>query len=393
MTRKEFIKLSSILGISIPMTTIMSSCSKDDNGMPNNPVIPSQEEKVLIIGAGAAGMTAAYLLAQQGIDFQILEAAATFGGRTKTNTTFADFPISLGAEWLHVERGVLDEIVNDASITVDTETTFYDSNADYALYQGTQLSISDIGVENDQKFINSSWLDFFKQYVVPSIEDKMEFNKVVTAIDYSNDEIIVQTATQEYTANKVIVTIPVKLLQNQAIAFSPVLPTNKMQAINEVVVWDGCKAFIEFSEKFYPAYTLFDVPLTQGDKAYYDAAYGQNTNQNILGLYAVGVGTLPYVQLSDAELISYLLDELDGIFNGQASATYVKHIFQNWNEEPFANGAFLNYNENSQRINTLSESVDNKLFFAGDAYTNGTDFSSVHSAARSAKAAVEELVG
>jgi monoamine oxidase len=287
----------------------------------------------------------------------------------------------------------LDEIVNDASITVDTETTFYDSNADYALYQGTQLSISDIGVENDQKFINSSWLDFFKQYVVPSIEDKMEFNKVVTAIDYSNDEIIVQTATQEYTANKVIVTRPVKLLQNQAIAFSPVLPTNKMQAINEVVVWDGCKAFIEFSEKFYPAYTLFDVPLTQGDKAYYDAAYGQNTNQNILGLYAVGVGTLPYVQLSDAELISYLLDELDGIFNGQASATYVKHIFQNWNEEPFANGAFLNYNENSQRINTLSESVDNKLFFAGDAYTNGTDFSSVHSAARSAKAAVEELVG
>lgn len=85
--------------------------------------------------------------------------------------------------------------------------------------------------------------------------------------------------------------------------------------------------------------------------------------------------------------------DIFGIFNGQASATYVKHIFQNWNEEPFANGAFLNYNENAQRINTLSESVDNKLFFAGDAYTNGTDFSSVHSAARSAKAVVEELVG
>ena len=41
----------------------------------------------------------------------------------------------------------------------------------------------------------------------------------------------------------------------------------------------------------------------------------------------------------------------------------------------------------------LGESVNNKLFFAGDAYTTGSDWSSVHAAARSAKRAVDELVG
>ena len=191
-----------------------------------------------------------------------------------------------------------------------------------------------------------------------------------------------------------ILTVPVKLLKNQAISFTPSLPSDKIQAINSVTVWDGCKAFIEFSEKFYPAFIVFDdPPLLQGDKLYYDASYGQNTSQNILGLYAVGAGTLPYVQLSDEDLINHILGELDAIFDGQASATYVKHIFQNWNEEPFANGAFIYYHENAQRIKALTKSVDNKLFFAGDAYTDGNDYSSVHSAALSAKKAVEELVG
>ncbi len=55
-------------------------------------------EKVVIIGAGAGGLSVGYLLQQQGIDFEILEASSIYGGRMRINTGFADFPIPLGAE-------------------------------------------------------------------------------------------------------------------------------------------------------------------------------------------------------------------------------------------------------------------------------------------------------
>jgi len=57
--------------------------------------------KILIIGAGIAGITAGKILRDRNIDFEILEASAVYGGRIKKIDNFADFPIDLGAEWIH----------------------------------------------------------------------------------------------------------------------------------------------------------------------------------------------------------------------------------------------------------------------------------------------------
>ena len=151
---------------------------------------------------------------------------------------------------------------------------------------------------------------------------------MIESIDYSGNEIVVSTATETFTSNKVIITIPLKILQNGAVSFTPALPSNKIDAIRQATVWDGCKAFIEFSEKFYPTFIGFDIqPETDGQKLYYDAAYGQNSKQHILGLFAVGIEAKPYVDLSGQALIDYMLDELDDIFDGEASTHYVKHTF------------------------------------------------------------------
>ena len=387
MTRKEFVRLCGILGVGLPIQTAFNSCSKD------GPILEASDN-VIVIGAGAAGLSTAYLLNQKGINVRILEAASYCGGRMIRTTDFADFPIPLGAEWLHVERGIFDEAVNDSSVNVEVNTTPYNPIVDYGLLEGIQVSVSDIGITVDQKFIDSTWYDFFDQYIIPFVKDKISYNQVVNSIDYSSDRVLVKTTNGEFSANKVVVTVPVKMLQNGAIDFIPELPTEKQDAIKKVTVWDGCKAFIEFSEKFYPTFIGFDItPETDGQKLYYDAAYGQNTDQNILGLFAVGTGTLPYVSLTDDELIDYMLAELDAIFDGQASANYVKHLFQNWNEAPFANGAYVVDHENWQRIRTLGDSVGDQLFFAGDAYTTGDDWSSVHAAVRSARSVVDVLLG
>ncbi|MEO1450194.1 MAG: FAD-dependent oxidoreductase, partial [Bacteroidota bacterium] len=378
MTRKEFIKVSSLLGLSLPFQNLLTACRPGE-------INENFKGKVIIIGAGAGGLTAGYLLQQIGADFEILEASNHYGGRMKQTIDFADFPVPLGAEWLHVERGVFDEIVNDSNIRVEVETTPYDLDNDKGLFEGEEITVKEAGFTIDQKFINSTWFDFYEQYVVPSVKDKIRYQTVVKSIDYTGDQVLVQTDDQDFTADKVVISVPVKMLQRGMIAFSPALPEKKAEAIQEVTVWDGCKAFIEFSEKFYPTFIGFDIqPESDGEKLYYDAAYGQDSERHILGLFAVGTGTLPYVELSDQELIDYMLTELDELYDNRASASYMKHTFQTWNKEPFINGAYITSHENWRRVRRLGDSVADKLYFAGTSYTNGLDWGSVHTPARSA---------
>ncbi len=62
---------------------------------------PQSVGKVLIVGAGIAGLAAAQILLKSGIEVQILEATERFGGRIYTLTDFAKSPVEGGAEEIH----------------------------------------------------------------------------------------------------------------------------------------------------------------------------------------------------------------------------------------------------------------------------------------------------
>ena len=66
---------------------------------------------------------------------------------------------------------------------------------------------------------------------------------------------------------------------------------------------------------------------------------------------------------------------------------------QNWNDEPFIRAAYLAGVAPSRISRILSQSVSEKLYFAGDAYTQEDDWGAVHNAAQSARDAVKELLG
>jgi monoamine oxidase len=59
------------------------------------------EPTVIIIGAGIAGLSAAYELSKAGVSVQILEARQRVGGRIFTVTNHAGAPIEFGAEFVH----------------------------------------------------------------------------------------------------------------------------------------------------------------------------------------------------------------------------------------------------------------------------------------------------
>ena len=60
----------------------------------------------------------------------------------------------------------------------------------------------------------------------------------------------------EYTSDKVLVTVPIKVLQSNMINFTPSLSAAKINAINSISMGAGLKAFIEFEKKFYADITI-----------------------------------------------------------------------------------------------------------------------------------------
>lgn len=366
MTRQDFIKICGILGIGLPLQFSSMSCREDDE------VSEPFNGKVIIIGAGAGGLSSGYLLQQKGIDFEIIEASTIYGGRIKVNTSFADFPIPLGAEWIETTNpNVLQDIVNNPSVPVKVDT-FADAP--------------------DLKFLNYSWYNFFEEFIVPSISNKISYNSVVQSIDYSGERVVINTQNGQHIADKVIVSVPLKILQDRVISFIPSLPQDKLNAINKTVIWEGFKAFFEFSTKFYDDEFVFQVtPSSNGQKLYYNASFGQNTVKNILGLFVVGAPAQDYISRSGDELKNFILSELDGIYSNQARQNYVNHITQNWNNEPFIKGGYMTDYADWRTVRELGNSIADKIYFAGGEYTDGENWVSVHTAAESAKKTVEDL--
>ena len=352
---------------------------------------------VIVVGAGPAGMTAANLLRRRGAEVRVLEALSTVGGRIAHTRDFVDFPISLGGEWLHVERTVLDDIVGDESVRIDTETIGYRDAGDYAMVDQTgalvDLSLEAVGFDIDQKFVGSSWLDFFETHVLPGIAPLITFDTAVERIEYGDGGVrLTDTGGGVHQADRVVVTVPVAVLQQGLIAFDPPLPDDRLETLDDARVWSGFKAFIEFDQRFYP--TLLhpaDSGVAGGQRLFYDAAHGQDSKANVLGVFSVGEEAERYQAAGD-DAIGLILAELDEIFGGLASAAYVQHLTHDWNEQPWARGAYLTDDEDVGTTRRLAEPIDGVVFFAGDGYTAFDDWSSVHAAAWSARDAVRAML-
>ena len=397
MDRRSFLKLGTTLGLGMPfMSSILTSCNEDVEFFRKFEV--NFSGNVLIIGAGAAGLMAGHLLKQNNINFQILEASDTYGGRVKESSNFADFPIDLGAEWIHTNPSVLARMLNDPNVQANIDIINYNPESIY-LWDGSNLKKRNFfnNFYGEYKFKNSSWFSFFDDYIVPGIVNNITLNSPVTNIDYTGSRITVtNTAGNTFEADRVIVTVPLAVLKQGNITFTPALPQAKTNAIQQVDMPDGIKVFMEFSEKFYPDLLGFGnlgdlIDDSSGEKLYYNAAFRKNSGSNVLSLFTVGEEASFYTnQPSDSKTIEAVINELDQIFDGKASRFYKKHVIQNWSKSPYVLGSYSFGSDEATRI-ALVEPINNKIYFAGEVYAT-PDSSTVHGAGESAFVAVERLL-
>ncbi|MCB9235576.1 MAG: FAD-dependent oxidoreductase [Bacteroidia bacterium] len=431
MNRKEFILNTAKMGLgAFFLPGLLSSC-QDENLFEEI----NFQGKVVIIGAGVAGLYAGYLLRNYGIDFLILEASDRAGGRMGRESSFASFPIDTGAQWLHGDFSILGDLVKSSGtqIFVDNSETLYwykgqlvselptdltemlesltESTTDVSyldqFYQmgGTQDGFyilsgltGDSGASpqhisarwenegydlqsygsDDHKFAQT-YFDLIDQQLITQVAGEIQLNSPVTDINYQSDQILIRIqGGQTITAGKVLLTVPLTVLKQGDINFTPSLPASKTESLSHLGMEPGMKLFLRFSNKFT------DKNIIGGSTcaAYVCESYKRNSQDLVLFGFAMGDQAKLLSDMGETAALQALLDELDLMFNGAASASYKGHFFKDWYKEPYIRGAYsyplVGMKEDTRK--NLAQPVDNKLFFAGEATNCNGHHQTVHGA-------------
>ena len=330
--------------------------------------------KVIVIGAGASGLAAANILERNDIDYLILEATDRFGGRLKKDTTLADFPIDLGAEWIHSDPIVLNKIkgVSGTKIEEDPIPYHLETAAKWNGFEVKEVSKSELDFMYrflpEFKFKSSTWYDFVKDHLANSVKEKIQFNSPVKSIDYTSDQVIVKTVDGNiYEADRVLVTVSVGVLKSETIHFMPALDVKKQKALASVKFRPGLKVALKFSDSFY--HNVIGCKSNSGERVYYDIAFGKETESHVLGFLCTGEDSKEYLGYSsDEALLQVLIKELDQMYEGRATELFTGEFrIEKWSEYKFIRGTWTQaFEENPNHLSHLNRPLEDKVFFAGE---------------------------
>ncbi|MCH8487179.1 MAG: FAD-dependent oxidoreductase [Candidatus Cyclonatronum sp.] len=404
----------------------------------------SFSENVIIIGAGAAGLYAGWLLDRLGVDYTILEASPVYGGRLAKLEGFADYPIDLGAQWLHGKKSLAGDWVKEQGAEIkadrseeaywfggrltkkpplDTEIFEQEDLPDISFqelarerglgpeFDGLITALAgDLGASpaklsayynvlefdswksgsTDYKF-SETFFDLMERQLIPVVRNHIRLNRPVTEIDYSGRNILLTDASGErYKAGKVIITVPVTILQQDDIRFIPELPRSKRLAFSKIGMEPAIKIFMKFRERFYPGNTFGGEVCA----AYIDEQYGKTGTTPVLLAYLMGGQASKLMALgSDEAMTEALIGELDLMFGGQASAHFEDAHVQNWTTHPWIRGGYsysLCGMANARSV--AAKPHAGCLYFAGEAMNTRGHHQSVHGALESGLQAVKMMI-
>jgi monoamine oxidase len=239
-----------------------------------------------------------------------------------------------------------------------------------------------------------------------SVYDNVKTNMPVKSVNYSSDPVkITFEDGTEMTANKVIVTVPVTILKN-GITFSPSLPAAKTSAINRIGMDPSMRVVLDFKKNFWGNECSHIFGGTVAPH-YFNAGVGRSEFYQTLSVTINGPKALELSNLNDEDkVVTTILQELDKFYSNQATAfirkslspdeteTKMVYFVKDWTKEKYVKGGFA-YPLASTTLNdrtTISEPINGRLFFAGEATDISGDPGTVNGALASAERVAEDVV-
>lgn len=213
----------------------------------------------------------------------------------------------------------------------------------------------------------------YKQIIDVLAEDvEILLKKVVKTIDYSSDKVTVKTSDGEtYTADKVIVTVPLGVLQSDSILFTPALSTAKSDAINRLGMGVMDKLWLEFEEAFWKddedsdwICYVSDTPGLWVETLNAD----KYLDKPLLIMFNTGDVAKEFSLLSDTD---YLSEAMKVIRKWYPDApNYINYARSNWSKDPYSKGSYSYLKAGATpddcELYREFESTNEKVFFAGE---------------------------
>lgn len=291
------------------LTALLDSCKKEKGNE-----IPLNGKKVIIVGAGVAGLAAATRLRDKGFEVIVLEAKDKAGGRIRTST-FGNIQFEEGAQWIYgdngnplidlaKEAGMATQQDDDRNVTLFNSTgtaipaaTFTAARNEFdamvtALYtSGTNAQSFEaaLNAKYPGKTSDSVWNFMLSAYIETlngteisrigslfydkpedyngfelavtngfqriiqhlSSQINIRFNTRVTAVSYNDLGVKATAGTETFEADYIIVAVPLAVLQRNAITFEQPFTTQRIQAIQGLRVGVLNKYILQWSRPFW----------------------------------------------------------------------------------------------------------------------------------------------
>lgn len=452
-------------------TSLLAGCDEANGeevpGVPTPPGGGSVSSKIIVIGAGIAGLAAANKLRQSGKDVLVLEARDRIGGRIQTSERWGDVKVDLGASWIHGDGpgnpvanlsrqigarlaatsfdkretfdtagGKLAQEAMDQLETLESALTAalpkaQNADADQAVqaaarnglnyanrgqaeknridflvnttieheFGGEASRLSTYWYNSDEAYggNESLFLDGYQvltKYLAQGLDIRL--GHVVSAIVYRADGGVVITTNQgTFTGQRVLVTLPLGVLQSGAVSFFPALPADKQLAIERLGMGLLNKCYLRFPHAFWNTEVDWLNYIPDGGN------YGQwaewvslarvSGQPILLGFNAAAFGR-EIEGWSDARIVSSAMSTLRTMY-GNGIPDTSDWIITRWGSDPYARGAYSCHTLGSkpEMRDSLASSVAGRLFFAGEA-TERKYYQTVHGAYQSGLRAANEML-
>jgi monoamine oxidase len=345
ITRRQFLRRSAIA---------VAGAGLNSNTALGATILRGPARKVLILGAGMAGLVAAYELSKLGHDVTVLEARTRPGGRVHTlREPFSDrLYAEAGAARIPANHDITLKYVKEFALELEP---FYPSRLNAVRFdRGSREEVTidgftdamtrnyggELGGNPERWSKIKGGSDLLPKAFAEKLTNKIHYGSAVVKIeqDASQARVVYLSGgrQQNVTADNVVCTIPFSVLRDIDL---PGLSSRKKEIINNTRYDAVSRVYLQTKNRFWEDKGLNGFAFTSGAIEIWQPTWSQPGPRGILMTYARPGEAERITKLKENERIATTLKQLDSIFDG-LRANFERGATKCWLDDEWSRGAW-----------------------------------------------------